>query len=775
MGEGSGLLDALRVLLEECSPFGVMAKGKPRHFMGVVDAVAENAGKWHKAWRVLNGPCNGCAVQTDGLWDNVMPNWPHFCLVRLGLIEEVLRDDAEPGAFGDAERVRRLGNDRIERLGRITKPLLWRRGEKGYGEVSFEQAYGLAGEWVGGKGIRGSSDRGIEGGRRRGFFSSSKGVNNEEYYAFQQFARVVGGTNNVDSCARQCHAASVSALKASIGVGVSTGSLSDFRDTDVLVLAGTNLANNQPLVMRYIENGRAKRGGRPYVVVVNPYREPGLDRYWVPSSPKSAMFGSRICDEFVSVRVGGDTAFFNGVLKILIEDALLTSTHLEFIQSRTRGFEEVATKLAGQTLKWLSETSGASIEAMRRLAMVLARCENAVFCWGMGLTQHRRGTEHVQSIVNVALALGQLGKSKAGVAPLRGQSSVQASGECGVAPDIFPGGTAVDEASVARFSEHWGAEAPSTAGLPTGRMIEAADRGEIDLLMCLGGNLRETMPDRAYIERVLSKVPYRIRLDVSMNSEAMIEPGEASLVIPIRNWYEWDSVFTTTSTDRTIRAFRGTIPRDHRDLPESWQALREIARGVLGDNLKGFSYDGTQAIREMMDRSIGMYRGIAELSAPHKQMQWGGACLCADEFANMPDGRAVFAALEPERVDVPDGHLMLTTRRGFGQWNSQHRPSVKKDSLTGATTRRAVLMHADDVEALGLTHGRAVRLTTGHGAATDGICWVDDGVRRGSAQAFWPLANDLVKRGVYDQPSCEPDYNVIVRVESRRGQRQVER
>ncbi|MEE9295577.1 MAG: molybdopterin-dependent oxidoreductase [Phycisphaerae bacterium] len=748
-----GAIEHLKTLVREYSPFGVLAPQKPRHLLALLETLQENYGRWHRAWKVLNGPCNGCAVQTDGLKDNVLPHQPHLCLVRMGLIEEVLRDEADLSAFADAAKVARMGNDRIERLGRLTGPMLWRRGEKGYRTVSFAEAYDLAAEWI--EGRRGS---------RCGFFTTSKAVGNEEYYAFQQFARVVGKTNNVDSCARQCHAASVTALKATVGVGASSGTLSDFMNTDVLVLAGTNLANNQPLTLRYIEKGRARRGGRPYVIVINPYREPGLERYWVPSSPRSALFGSRICDDFVQVRAGGDIAFFNGVVKILIEESLLTGEHRAFIETRTNGFEKLADALAGQSIDDLAEAGGATTEQMRRVAMVLARCENAVFCWGMGLTQHRRGTDNVKAIMNLALVLGQLGKAHAGVAPLRGQSGVQASGECGVAPDIFPGGSTVNAESAKRFSAVWGAKVPARRGLATGKMIETADRGKIELLMSLGGNLRETMPDRRYVQRVLSKVPYRIRLDVMMNSEAMIEPGEASLVIPIRNWYEWDSVFTTTATDRTIRAFRGTLPMRWAGLPESWFALREIARRVLGDELRGFSYQSTQQIREMMARTIGVYEGIASLSQPHRQMQWGGEYLFKNGFTNMPQHRAVFSVLKPDAHKVPEGCLMLSTRRGFGQWNSQHRISVAKDSLTGATTRKAVLMHPDDVASLGLNHGERIRVTAEHGASVEGVCWADGGMRPGHVQAFWPLANDLIRRGVYDKPSCEPDYNVVVRV-----------
>src|SRR5262249_42474002 len=180
-----------------------------------------------------------------------------------------------------------------------------------------------------------------------------------------------------------------------------------------------------------------------------------LERYWVPSSPASALFGTQIANQFIRVRVGGDVAFFNGVLKCLIEENLLAERHRQFIHSRTVGFDELTAALHEQTFEMLSDQSGTSRKEMNDFAVRLAECENATFAWGMGLTQHATGTENVQSVVNLALALGQLGRRGAGVAPLRGQSSVQSAGECGVAPTIFPGGESINDESAARLSEAW--------------------------------------------------------------------------------------------------------------------------------------------------------------------------------------------------------------------------------------------------------------------------------------------------------------------------------
>lgn len=741
--------------LRENFPFGLLHPRKPRHFREVLKVIADNAAQLPDAWRVLNGPCNGCAVQTDGLRDEVMPDSPHFCLTRLGLIEETLRQPFDPSAFSNVPALRHLRNEDIEHMGRIPVPLLWRRGRPGYEPLDFAEGCALAGEW-----IRRFHGDGC------GFFTTSKGINNEEYFAFQQFARVVGRTNNVDSCARQCHAASVSALKAKLGVGAMSGSLRDFIEADVLVLAGTNLANNQPLIMRYIDHGKRTRGGRPFVIVINPYREPGLERYWVPSSPASALFGTKICDLFIRIRVGGDVAFYNGVAKCILEDGLLGERHHRFIAERTCGFDDFAASIRQQPFEMLCAQSGTSREEMREVARVLACCENATFAWGMGLTQHATGTGNVKALVNLALLLGQFGRPGAGVAPLRGQSSVQSAGECGVAPNIFPGGDPVDTAAAAALGAAWGAPVPDQPGMATGPMLEAVHRGEIGLLFLLGGNLLDTMPGRPFVRETLSRLPFRIRLDVMMNSECLVEPGEATLILPVRNWYEWDSVYTTTSTDRTIRAFGPSIRPRCPGVDESWRVLRRIAEAVLGADARGFAYGSTDEIRREMNRAIWMYRGIASLTEPHDRMQWGGETLHRDGFERMPDGRARFSIVQPRVCESPPGVFLASTRRGWGQWNSQHRRHAEHDHITGAEDHRDVLINPADASRLGLGAGRAVRLLAEHGAALDGYCRPDDAVGPGHVQLFWPVANDLIPHGVYDGPSGEPDYNVRVRIEA---------
>ncbi|MGH9791937.1 MAG: molybdopterin-dependent oxidoreductase, partial [Candidatus Acidiferrales bacterium] len=342
------------------------------------------------------------------------------------------------------------------------------------------------------------------------FYTTSRGLTNEVYYVAQKVARLVG-TNNIDNAARLCHAASTSALKSTIGVGASTCSYSDWIGTDLIVLLGSDIANNQPVATKYFYLAK-KRGAR--IVVVNPYKEPGLERYWVPSVAKSALFGTRLADEFFQVRVGGDVGFLNGVLKWLIRfserEPGRNWLDAKFIAEHTAGFEELKAAVGAQSWEELEEASGVIRDQMLRLAEMYAEAKNAVFIWSMGLTQHRFGVQNVQAVVNLALARGMVGKPNAGLVPVRGHSGVQGGAECGSVPNTFPGGAPVNEENARRFGELWGHPLSARVGLSAPEMLEAADRGELDLFYIAGGNFVETMPEPERMRAALERVPCRV-------------------------------------------------------------------------------------------------------------------------------------------------------------------------------------------------------------------------------------------------------------------------
>ena len=237
------------------------------------------------------------------------------------------------------------------------------------------------------------------------FYLTSRGITNEVYYAAQKAARFFG-TNHVDNSARLCHAASTVAMKATLGHGAATCSYVDWIGSDLIVLFGSNVANNQPVTTKYLHHAK-ERGAK--VIVVNPYREPGLQRYWVPSIAKSALSGTAIADDWFDVHTGGDLAFLVGRLKALL--VLDDGIDRAFVDAHTTGFDEVASAgrdgRRGPTSNTRAARPRARIEEFARL---LVSRPNAIFVWSMGLTQHEHGVDTVKALMNLGLARGLAGR-----------------------------------------------------------------------------------------------------------------------------------------------------------------------------------------------------------------------------------------------------------------------------------------------------------------------------------------------------------------------------
>src|SRR5574341_514365 len=290
--------------LSRVIPFGLIGQTKPRHYREMFGVLWENKTEISYAWNVLNhGVCDGCSLGPYGLRDNVIDG-VHLCMTRLKLLKLNTMAALDVSLMRDIERLKQMGPEQLRSLGRLPYPMIRRKGERGFSRVSWDDALGAVC-----KSIHDTMPHEMS------FFATSRGLTNEVYYVFQKLARVLG-TNNVDLCSRLCHAASVSGLKATLGVGAPTCSLSDFIGTDLLVIFGSDLAANQPMTTKYMHVAK-KRGTR--IVVVNPMREYGLERYWVPSVLSSALFGTKLMDDFLQVRVGGDIALINGALKALLE------------------------------------------------------------------------------------------------------------------------------------------------------------------------------------------------------------------------------------------------------------------------------------------------------------------------------------------------------------------------------------------------------------------------------------------------------------------------
>jgi molybdopterin-dependent oxidoreductase alpha subunit len=519
------------------------------------------------------------------------------------------------------------------------------------------------------------------------------------------------------------------------------------------VLFGSDVANAQPVFMKYLYMAR-KRGAS--VAVVNPFREPGLERYWVPSNPESAIFGTKIANEFFPVHVGGDIAFLNAVLKVLIAEGGIDA---DFVREHTSGWDELVTELGRQSIDDLARYSGASVDDIRRFARLYASAKSAVLVWSMGITQHVCGTDNVQAIVNLALACGNVGRPATGLMPIRGHSGVQGGAEMGAYATVFPGGVPINAESAANLAREYGFPIPETRGLSAAEMIEAADRGEMDVLWSSGGNFLDTLPDPHAVRRALERVPLRVHQDIVVTSQMLVD-GQDVLLLPAATRYEQEGGGTETTTERRV-AFSPEIP--HPKVGEArseWCIFRDLAVAVDPDRAAALlGCESGQAIREEIARIVPAYEGVQHLAKTGDAIQWGGERLCDGWQFPTPDGKAHFGVVRPREVALPEGRLLLSTRRGK-QFNSM--VWKQKDPLTGAG-REDLFISATDAARRGLGNGQRVRVRSDQGAieATVRISHIRDG----NVQMFFPEANPLVARGRRDPVALVPDYNAVVEVE----------
>ena len=720
---------------------------KPNHYLDMAKVVWRNRDQLPYAWRILSqGVCDGCALGTSGLHDFTMDG-VHLCMVRLELLRLNTMPALDVRVLEAAEALAQMSAAALRELGRLPYPMLRRRGARGFTRITWDEALQLAADKAA------ATDP-----QRLAFYLTSRGLTNEAYYVAQKAARFLG-TNNVDNSARICHAPSTVAMKQALGVAASTVSYKDWIGTDLLVLFGSNTPNNQPVTTKYIYYAK-QQGTR--VVVINPYREPGLERYWVPSVTESALFGTKLADEFFQVHTGGDRAFIAGVLKHLIENDW---TNAAFIAAHTTGFDELKTRLRNYEWDALEAAAGTTRDEMLRFARLLADASTAIFVWSMGITQHADGVANVRAIVDLALSRGFIAQSHSGLVPIRGHSGVQGGAEVGCVPNQFAMGVPADVEGAARMKTVWGFDAPVTKGLNAVQMIEAAHDGALDWFYISGGNFLETLPEPDFVRAALACVPLRVHQDIVLSPQMFVEPREAVLLLPARTRYEQTGGGTETTTERRI-LFSPEIPGPRiGEAKNEWEIPMLLAERARPDAAALIHFDDAQAVRHEIARAVPAYDGIQHLRQTGDQVQWGGARLCETKNAkgqgtpafNTADGRAQFSVLEVVTQNAAD-KLRLSTRRGK-QFNSMVQRA--RDPLNGSQ-RDDVLMNADDARQLGLKDGDAVRLHNELGELR-GRCRLAP-IAPGNVQVHWPEGNALLKRGLCDPECGIPDFNAFVEI-----------
>ncbi|QQZ09791.1 FdhF/YdeP family oxidoreductase [Heyndrickxia vini] len=733
-------------------PFG-LGKIKPKHIRDTMKVFWENRDNLPYASRILTqGVCDGCALGVAGLRDQTLTG-PHLCTTRLNVLRlNTMPAMEESVIHSEIEELQKFSSAELRKLGRIPYPLSRKKGEKKFTRITWDEALNR----IAGK-IKEIDPKQLA------FFLTSRGITNEVYYTAGKMARFLG-TNNIDNASRICHSPSKTALKRSLGIGASSCNYQDWIGTDVLIFWGSVAANNQPVSTKYMY--AAKRKGTK-IICINPYREPAMDGYWVPSIPDSALFGTKIADDFYQVNIGGDIAFMNGVIKHwfeMEEEEKGSAIAHQFVEEHTNGFETLKAHVINQDWELLEKSSGLSKERMCEFAKLLAKANSAVFVWSMGLTQHRFGTDNISQVANLAMLRGFIGREHCGVMPIRGHSGVQGSGEMGADPFALPGGD-FERKNIERMEKIWGFEIPKWQGDIVGVSIENAmlpvdHERKLKVFYTSGGNFLETMPDPAFVKQCLESVELRVHQDIIFNTSTLVEAKEEVIVLPAMTRYEQRGGGTSTSTERMVY-FSPEIkgPRIEEARSE-WEIYVDLAARIKPAEAKEcLNFSNAEQIREEIAKANPNYNGIQHLHQKGDVFQWGGAWLCEDGNCPTEDGKGKLLAIEIPELRKPQGHFYVTTRRGK-QFNSMI--YNEKDSFNNAD-RYDVLINEVDASELNIDEGEAIVVYNKYGYFHGRAKFAD--TQRGNLLVFWPEGNVLIPKGVYEQYAGIPEYNTAVIVE----------
>ncbi|REK74358.1 FdhF/YdeP family oxidoreductase [Paenibacillus paeoniae] len=733
-------------------PFG-LGLVKPKHIRDTFKTVWDNRDNLPYAYRILTqGVCDGCALGVSGLYDQTLEG-PHVCTTRLNVLRlNTMPAIKERWLYADIEDLRKLSSAELRKLGRLPYPLIRRRGESRFSRLSWDEALSRIADKA-----RAIDPKGIA------FYLTGRGITNETYYAAAKAARAIG-TNHIDNASRICHSPSKTALKRSIGVGASTCNYKDWIGTDVLLFWGSVAANNQPVSTKYMY--AAKRKGTK-IIVINPYREPAMGGYWIPSIAESALFGTKLADDFYQVNIGGDIAFMHGIMKRWFEAEETepgSAIDHDFVGRHTSGYDALRSHV--EALEWteIERSSGLTRSRMEELANLLASARSGVFVWSMGLTQHRFGTDNISQVANLALLRGFLGREHCGLMPIRGHSGVQGSGEMGADPFSLPAGEIGSAEDRTRIEAVWGFPLPEWQGDIVGVSLENAlhpegHESKLRLFYTSGGNFLETMPDPRHVQSCLEAVELRVHQDIVLNSSALADAAEEVVLLPAMTRYEQPGGGTSTSTERMVYfspAIEG--PRIGEARAE-WDIFGELAERISEGQGGLARFRSAEDIRKEIAIAAPNYDGIQHLHHRGDVFQWGNAWLCEGGVCPTPDGRGQLIPIPIPDLQRSVGRMYATTRRGK-QFNSMI--YGEQDSFNAAG-RYDVLISAQDAQRLDLEDEDAIVVHNRNGLFHGRAKLAP--VASGNIELYWPESNMLFKRGVYEPHAGIPEYNASVQVE----------
>ena len=402
----------------------------------------------------------------------------------------------------------------LEMQGRLTEPMRYDSASDKYVPVSWDDAFALIGRHL----------RALDSPHRAEFYTSGR-TPNEAAFLYSVFVRAFG-TNNFPDCSNMCHEPTSRGLPPSIGVGKGTCTMVDFDWTEALFIVGQNTGTNSPRMMTNLV--AARKRGIP-IVVVNPMPERALIEFAAPQDVvEMATFShTDIASEFVQVGIGGDLALFKGMMKVLFERDAAGEAVLdrEFIDEHTVGFDAVRADVMAQDWDEIVAHAGVGREQIERVANIYIRSNATMLCYGMGLTQHQRGSELLQQVCNLLFLRGNFGKPGAGIVPIRGHSNVQGDRTCGI--DDQPSQALLD-----RLETVFGFSPPREHGHNTVKAVEAMMRGDARVFIGMGGNFVRAIPDTNRSYEAMRGLDLTVGINTKLNRGHLVH-GRDALILPV--------------------------------------------------------------------------------------------------------------------------------------------------------------------------------------------------------------------------------------------------
>jgi molybdopterin-dependent oxidoreductase alpha subunit len=703
----------------------------------------EAGGVWKlfQAMRSKNA-CKTCALgmggQAGGM-TNEEGSFPELCKKSL----QAMVADMQPGippTFWQQTSVADLAKmspRELEHCGRLIQPVLYEQGQTHYRPITWTDAFTRIADEL----RRTRPDE--------TFWYFSGRSSNEAGFLLQLLARVYG-TNNVNNCSFYCHQASGVGLQSSVGSGTATLSLEDLEQSDCLFLIGGNPASNHPRLMTTLMQIR-RRGGK--VIVINPIRETGLERFRVPSDPISLFFPTRIASHYVQPHIGGDLALLWGIAKAVGEANAFDET---FLNEHCRGSDLWRREVEGLTWEEIEAKSGVGQKEIREIADAYAKSKRSVFSWTMGITHHANGVENVQAIANLAMCRGMIGRPGCGLMPIRGHSNIQGIGSVGVTPKL-------KDAIFQALQQKFGLTLPTTPGLDTLACIEAAHRGEIKVAISLGGNLWGSNPDATYADEAMSRLNLGVTLSTTLNTGHAHGLAKSFIILPVLARDEEPEPTTQESMFNYIRLSDGgprRLPGPRSEVDVIAELGSRVCPEAVGIDWQAMRKAST--IRSWIAAVVPGYEQIETIDQTKKEFVVEGRVLHQPKFPTS-DGRAILHVHKlPDLIGTAAGELRMMTARSEGQFNTV--VYEEEDLYRNQDRRDVILMHPDDLGRLGLKHDQRVTVRSATGEMTGLLARGYEKIRQGNALTYYPESNVLVPRQVDPQSRTPTFKNIVVTV-----------